>query len=158
MRLLVLGGTHHVGRSVVEVALARGWDVTALNRGVSGPVDVVSRPGHATTRQLLEACVAATGADAELVWVPEDVLEQHGVEAWTQLPCWVPTTGELAGLMASDTSRAASTGLVCRPVEETVRDTWAWVQAEGMPSVRADRPANGLPPDLEQRVLATVGA
>src|ERR1700730_3354532 len=36
MRVLVLGGTHHVGRAVVETALARGDDVTTLNRGVSG--------------------------------------------------------------------------------------------------------------------------
>ena len=135
-----------------------GWLLDALAAGVSGPVDVVSRPGHATTHDLLSACVAATGADAELVWVPEDVIEELGAEPWTQLPCWVPTSGELAGLMASDTSRAASTGLVCRPVEETVRDTWAWVQAEGMPPVRADRPAHGLPPDLEQALLARVGA
>jgi NADPH:quinone reductase-like Zn-dependent oxidoreductase len=35
--VLVLGGTHHVGRSVVEVALARGHSVTTLTRGVSGP-------------------------------------------------------------------------------------------------------------------------
>ena len=41
MRLLVLGGTHHVGRAVVETALAGGWDVTTLNRGLSGP----SAPG-----------------------------------------------------------------------------------------------------------------
>ena len=37
MRLLVLGGTHHVGRAVVETALARGDDVTTLTRGISGP-------------------------------------------------------------------------------------------------------------------------
>ena len=28
MRILVLGGTHHVGRAIVESALARGDDVT----------------------------------------------------------------------------------------------------------------------------------
>jgi uncharacterized protein YbjT (DUF2867 family) len=33
MRLLVLGGTHHVGRAVVEAALARGDEVTTLTRG-----------------------------------------------------------------------------------------------------------------------------
>lgn len=38
MRLLVLGGTRFVGRAVVEDALARGWEVTALNRGVTGSV------------------------------------------------------------------------------------------------------------------------
>src|ERR1700735_1803084 len=37
MRLLVLGGTHHVGRAVAETALSRGDAVTTLTRGVSGP-------------------------------------------------------------------------------------------------------------------------
>src|SRR5258707_8389932 len=37
MRILVLGGTHHVGRAVVEEALARGDQVTTLTWGVSGP-------------------------------------------------------------------------------------------------------------------------
>ena len=36
MRVLVLGGTHHVGRAVVEAALARGDEVTTLTRGLSG--------------------------------------------------------------------------------------------------------------------------
>src|SRR5258708_21378752 len=35
MRLLVLGGTHFVGRAVAETALARGDEVTLLNRGRS---------------------------------------------------------------------------------------------------------------------------
>ncbi len=36
MRLLVLGGTRFVGRAVIEEALVRGWDVTAVNRGITG--------------------------------------------------------------------------------------------------------------------------
>jgi nucleoside-diphosphate-sugar epimerase len=35
MKLLVLGGTHHVGRAIVETALERGDDVSTLNRGLS---------------------------------------------------------------------------------------------------------------------------
>lgn len=35
MKILVLGGTHHVGRALVETALSRGDAVTTLNRGVS---------------------------------------------------------------------------------------------------------------------------
>ncbi|MEV4530208.1 reductase [Streptosporangium sp. NPDC049304] len=35
MKLLVLGGTHHVGRAVVETALQRGDEVSTLNRGLS---------------------------------------------------------------------------------------------------------------------------
>jgi 2'-hydroxyisoflavone reductase len=47
MKLLVLGGTHHVGRAVVETALARGDDVTTLNRGVSGHQPPGARAWHA---------------------------------------------------------------------------------------------------------------
>jgi len=45
-------------------------------------------------------------------------------------------------------------GLVCRPVAETVTDTWRWLQAEGDPAGRPDRPAHGLDPDREREVLA----
>ena len=34
-RLLVLGGSAFVGRAIVDDALARGWDVTTFNRGVT---------------------------------------------------------------------------------------------------------------------------
>src|SRR3954447_19639131 len=37
MRLLVLGGTHFLGRHVVTAALARGHEVATFTRGVSGP-------------------------------------------------------------------------------------------------------------------------
>src|SRR5918997_1340036 len=36
MRLLVLGGTHFLGRHVAAAALARGHDVATFTRGVSG--------------------------------------------------------------------------------------------------------------------------
>jgi 2'-hydroxyisoflavone reductase len=41
MRLLVLGGTRFLGRSIVDEAVSRGYDVTTFTRGVSGH----TRPG-----------------------------------------------------------------------------------------------------------------
>jgi 2'-hydroxyisoflavone reductase len=41
LRLLVLGGTHFVGRVVAETAIERGFDVTLFNRGLSAPGVVV---------------------------------------------------------------------------------------------------------------------
>lgn len=130
------------------------WILNALTSAVRGPVDVISRSGHATMQQLLTACLEVTGSDAELVWVSESDLAAAGAQPWTQLPCWVPETGEFAGFLEADTSRAAATGLSCRPVEETVADTWAWLQADGWPTPREDRPVHGLPADLESRLLA----
>jgi 2'-hydroxyisoflavone reductase len=129
------------------------WLLAGLEGGLAGGVDVVSRSGHATTQSLLEACIAATGSDADLVWFDEATLEAAGAQPWTQLPCWVPESGEFAGFLEGDTSRAAATGLVCRPVQETVADTWAWLQRHGMPAQRPDRDAHGLPLDIEQALL-----
>lgn len=134
--------------------------------GASGPVDVVSAAGHTTMGELLAACVAATADDAaaagnppaELVWVEPEAVLAAGIEPWSQLPVWLPP-GELHdALHGSDTSRAYALGLRPRDVRETVRDTWAWLRAldaagEATPQ-RADRPAVGLPPDLEAATLA----
>ena len=138
----------------VDVRDLAGWLLSGLSTGLAGPVDVASRSGHASTEQLLTACVRATGSGAELVWVSEADLQAHGAEPWTQLPCWVPEAGEFAGFLEADTSRAARTGLVCRPVTDTVTDTWHWLQQNGMPAQRPDRDIHGLPPALEQRILA----
>jgi 2'-hydroxyisoflavone reductase len=40
MDLLVIGGTHFVGRAIVEDAAARGFDVTVFHRGESEPSDL----------------------------------------------------------------------------------------------------------------------
>jgi len=130
------------------------WLLSGLASGLVGPVDVISRSGQATTSDLLGACTAVTGSAAELVWVDDAELEAAGAEPWKQLPCWVPETGEFAGFLEADTSRAAATGLVCRPIVETVTDTWTWIQRDGMPAQRPDRPVHGLPPDLEERLLS----
>ena len=53
-----------------------------------------------------------------------------------------------------DVTAARAAGLTCRPVEETVASTRAWLQAEGDPPRRPGRPAHGLDPEREQQALA----
>lgn len=130
------------------------WALDGLVSGLSGPVDVIGPSGHATTRQLLEACNAVTGSAAELVWIGDDDLQTAGIEPWTQLPCWVPERGEFAGFLEVDTARAAATGLVCRPVVDTARDTWHWLVLDGVPAQRSDRDVHGLPAESEAALLA----
>lgn len=130
-----------------------GWTLDALAAGRSGPYDVVSPSGHTTTAGLLAACVEATGSDARLVWVAEDDVLASGAQPWTQLPVWVPESGDWAGFLEGDTAKAQRAGLQCRPVEETVADTWAWLSAQGHPAQRSDRPVHGLPPELERTIL-----
>jgi len=132
-----------------------GWLLSGLAGGLAGAVDVASRSGAVTTEQLLNACISATGSGAELVWVTEAELAAAGVEPWTHLPCWAPEVGEFAGFLEASTELAATTGLVCRPIQDTVDETWRWIRQEGMPAQRPDRDAHGLPVALEGRVLAS---
>ncbi len=145
----------HPGRPLqfVDARDLAAFVLDRLAAGAGGAVDVASRSGHTTTAGLLRSCVEVTGSDAELVWVDEQRLAAAGAQPWTHLPCWVPTGGEFAGFLEADTSRAAAAGLRCRPVEETVADTWEWLQRAGFPAQRPDRPVHGLPPELEEELL-----
>jgi hypothetical protein len=54
-------------------------------------------------------------------------------------------------------SAAYARGLRCRPVADTIRDTWDWLRRDGMPPARTDRPGVGLSPEQEQRLLSAAG-
>jgi nucleoside-diphosphate-sugar epimerase len=131
-----------------------GWLLDAGERGTCGTFNAVSRPGHATMGSLLGACRDATGSAAELVWLSPAEIGAAGLAGWTELPVWLDPDGEDAGLHDGDVSAALAAGLSCRPVGDTVADTWRWLQAEGFPPPRTDRPPLGLDPDRERAVLA----
>ncbi|MDX6287717.1 MAG: hypothetical protein QOG53_3202 [Frankiales bacterium] len=125
-----------------------------LEKGLSGPYNVVSPPGHTTMGQLLEHVVSVTDSRAELVWVDPSFLVDRGVEPWTELPIWVPPDSEIFSMHCGDVSRAVNAGLICRPIAETVADTWAWMQSAPRPPTRADRPPVGMDRTREQELLA----
>jgi len=129
------------------------WMLSAADRGLGGAYNAVSRPGQATMASLLEAARDATGSRASLVWVSPEVIEAAGIEPWTELPIWAPPDGELASLHDGDVSAAYAAGLACRPVEQTVADTWRWLQQEGYPPPPPGRPEHYLSPDKERRLL-----
>ncbi|MEV5602244.1 NAD-dependent epimerase/dehydratase family protein [Streptomyces sp. NPDC052299] len=131
------------------------WVLGAAERGLHGPYNLVSRPGHTTMGGLLDACVRATGSDAELRWTPAEKILAAGVEPWTDLPVWLPPGEVYDTLHQGDVGLAHATGLRCRPVEETVADTWTWLREIGGEAPRrADRPAVGLAPETEAKLLA----
>ncbi|MEU0633966.1 NAD-dependent epimerase/dehydratase family protein [Streptomyces sp. NPDC005989] len=151
-------GTPDLGLQYIDARDLANWLLDAAGSGLHGPYNLVSRPGHATMGQLLEACARVTGSDAELRWTPTERILAAGVEPWTDLPVWLPP-GELYDtLHCGDVSKAYATGLRCRPVEETVADTWKWLEElGGVAPQRPDRPAVGLDPDVEAALL-TEGA
>jgi len=178
---LILGPHENMGRLTWWLSrIARGGDVLApgdpareiqlidardiarfglccLESGHDEPHLLTSRTGHTTFGGWLEACVRETGSGARLVWAPDEVLLEHKVGIWTGLPLWSPVTEELAEVWNTDVSRTLAAGLECRPIEETVHDTWAWLKETPSLAEEDGRIAGqGLAPDAEQAVLAAL--
>jgi nucleoside-diphosphate-sugar epimerase len=138
----------------VDVRDLAVWLLGSVRARITGVYNVVSRPGHATMRALLEACRAATGSDAELCWTPPETILEAGVGAGHELPLWIPPGHEYRWLHDGDASRAHASGLRCRPVAATVADTWAWMRdLDGPPPLNGTLPAPGLDPEREAELL-----
>jgi nucleoside-diphosphate-sugar epimerase len=140
---------------LVDARDLAGWMLDLAERHVAGAFNGTAPPGRTTMREALEAAVEATGSGARLRWVPDDLLVAHEVEPWDELPLWIPPdTG--AGTWAVGTERAQAAGLRCRPVAETVADTWAWLRdgGEGIGDWRAENRPRGLSPERERELLA----
>jgi len=153
---VVAPGPPDAGIQYIDARDLADWLLDAAAGGLSGAYNTVSHPGHATMGELLDACVQVTGSRARLRWTDPETLLAAGVEPWTDLPVWLPA-GELHDtLHRGDVSKAHAAGLRCRPVGETVADTWAWMRdLGGTVPQRPDRPAVGLDARTEAKLLGT---
>src|SRR5204862_6720564 len=128
------------------------WMLGLAARRTAGVFNAVGR--RHTMAEVLEAC--RTDAPAELVWVGEDELLAAGIEPWSQLPLWIPSSWrEFAGFFAVDGARAFAAGLRPRPLAGTARDTLASLRGDGEPVARGRtirEPA--LDPAIEARLIA----
>jgi nucleoside-diphosphate-sugar epimerase len=134
----------------VDVRDLAAFVLHAISGELSGAMNVTAPIGHATYGEMLAACREVTGAAAELVWVDDQWLSEQDVTPWTEIPLWRTA----AGVWNVSSARAEAAGLSCRPLRETVADTWAWMQGEEpMPHERAAE--IGIDPGKEQRLLDT---
>ncbi|GAB2934414.1 NAD-dependent epimerase/dehydratase family protein [Streptomyces heilongjiangensis] len=148
-------GPRDLGVQYIDARDLAGWTLDAAEAGLTGPYNISSPVGHCTMGDILDACVEVTGSDADLCWVGPDTIAAAGIQPWTDLPLWLPP-GELHETMhRGNVAKAVSAGLRCRPVRDTVADTWAWLQRLGGPAPqRADRPRLGLDPAMERALLS----
>jgi 2'-hydroxyisoflavone reductase len=157
------------------VRLARGGEVLAPGDG-SDPVQIIDardlaewtiRMAEAHTlgtfnatgpkhplqmKEMLAGIAAAIHADAQLLWIPTDFLESEKVEAWSDMPVWVPAQGETAGFAKRSITKALAAGLTFRPLEATAADTLAWFKQQ--PSERQAKLRAGLTSAREEAVLS----
>jgi nucleoside-diphosphate-sugar epimerase len=142
------------GRSIQPVDV-RDVAAFALSQAAAeaGGAFNVAAEGHDTMGDFLNACLLATGNGGELRWAPDEVLIAHGVKQWTELPLWRTSPGA----WAVDASAARAAGLWCRPLTQTVADTWSWLSSGGAPVEHPRWADHGISPEREAAILAALG-
>jgi 2'-hydroxyisoflavone reductase len=149
-----------------EMQLIDARDIAAfgldqIEAGGAGRFLTSGTMANTTFGGLLGDCVDVTGSGAELVWADDSFLVDQEVEEWTELPMWVPDTSDAAGIWLPSSAKALNAGLRCRPVTETVHDTWKQLQSEMRLTPKAhrpDTPGQGIDPGKEHRILAAWAA
>jgi 2'-hydroxyisoflavone reductase len=137
---------------VMDVRDLAEFAVRCMEQGTNGVFNATSAPGELTMGEMLEACRRVSGSDATFTWADTKFLEAHEVAAWSDMPVWVPLTGEEAGHPFVDVSRALKAGLVYRPISETVRGTLDWWAT--VPQERKDAPLKaGITAEREAELL-----
>jgi nucleoside-diphosphate-sugar epimerase len=132
----------------VDVRDVAAFTLDCVTLARAGIYNVTAPIGRETFGGMLDACRGVTGSHARSVWVPDAVLLRWGVRQWSELPLWRTHPG----VWHVDSARAHAAGLTCRPIRETVRDTWAWM-ATAERSVDARSVEIGLDPRREERIL-----
>jgi 2'-hydroxyisoflavone reductase len=134
----------------IDVRDLAAWIVRCLDMRTVGVFNATGNPLPVGT--LLDTCRTASGSDARFTWVDAAFLEARKVSAWSDLPCWLPPTGEDAGGNQVSNARAVARGLVFRPLKDTCKDTLAWWKAQ--PAERQAKLKSGLTADRETSLLA----
>jgi 2'-hydroxyisoflavone reductase len=100
-----------------------------LDKGLEGTHNATSPAGQWTMGAVVDALRKVAGPKAPApAWVDEAVLVEKKVEPWTGLPLWIPLSfADEAGFMQIDCTKAERAGLRTRRLEDTVRDTAAWL-------------------------------
>jgi 2'-hydroxyisoflavone reductase len=125
-------GTPRDRIQVIDVRDLARFMIEAIERGTGGTFNLVSPPGRFTMGQLLDASVAAARRLAKptvaptVTWVPAGFLAAQKIEPWSDMPVWLPASGDSAAFADTSAARALQAGLSVRPLRETVFDTLAW--------------------------------
>jgi 2'-hydroxyisoflavone reductase len=128
------------------------WTIRVAEQRALGAFNATGPARPLTTRAMLEEIARGVHARPRLTWVSTACLDARKVEAWSDLPVWVPAQGDSAGFARRDIRRALAAGLTFRPLPATAADTLAWFRT--LPADRQAKLRAGLTPDREAELLA----
>ncbi|MCE9645497.1 MAG: SDR family oxidoreductase [Chloroflexi bacterium] len=134
---------------IIDVRDLSDFVVELIEQNVSGVFNATGPDHELRFGYLLDTCKLVSASDAKFKWAPLEFLIKNKVEPWSDLPAWLPDSGENAGSSRVDVTKAVRAGLKFLPLEKTVRDTLDWANTRPVDhNWRA-----GLTPGREKELL-----
>jgi 2'-hydroxyisoflavone reductase len=128
------------------------WTIRTAEERHLGVYNATGPARPLSMRGMLTGISGAIHAEPKLTWVPAPFLDAEKVSAWSDMPVWVPGSGDTAGFARRSIRRALGAGLTYRPLAATAVDTLAWFRTQ--PAERQAKLRAGLTPEREAEVLA----
>jgi 2'-hydroxyisoflavone reductase len=105
---------------VIDARDLAGWIIGMAENRRAGIYNATGAEDDLTFGKMLEEIRAVSRSDAEFVWASEEFLESQKVEAWSEMPLWLPE--EYNGIFEVRNDKAIADGLKFRPRAETIKD------------------------------------
>jgi 2'-hydroxyisoflavone reductase len=128
------------------------WTIRMAESRTVGTFNATGPEHPIQMREMLTTIAAAIHSDARITWVASDFLEAHKIEAWSDMPVWVPGRGDSAGFARRNIRKAVSAGLTFRPLAITASDTLDWFRQ--LPASRQAKLKAGMSPAREEELLS----
>jgi 2'-hydroxyisoflavone reductase len=134
-----------VGRFVVSCAENNRFGIY----NTTGPKKMIL-----TFRKFLESCKAHTQSQAEIVWVEESFLRDHGVRSFDDMPLWIPLH-EDPGFMQISHQKSIQHSFQFSDLSATYRDILSWYEngLGGSHQFGRENDSVGITQQKEQQLL-----
>lgn len=129
----------------IDVRDLAAWTVSLIEKGGAGTMHASG--SEYTMAEVVTACMSKD-KNTTVTWVTEEFLNANEVRGWMELPLWLPSDS-LVGMLQLNNAKAFESGLITRPLVETVRDTLSWDLQRDPDVVRQA----GLKPEREKQLL-----
>lgn len=128
------------------------WTIRMVEKGAAGIYNATGPAKALPIGDMLGGIKTALNSNATFTWADANFLEAQKVAPWSDMPVWVPPSGEEGGMGRTSIKKALAEGLTFRPLDVTARDTLAWFKTQ--PEERQAKLKAGLTSEREAEVLA----
>jgi 2'-hydroxyisoflavone reductase len=136
---------------LIDVRDLAEWTIRLAESRTPGVFNATGPAQPMTMRDMLAMIASSLQVSPTITWASTQFLEAQHIQAWSDMPVWVPAEGDSAGFARRSIERALKAGLTFRPLATTSADTLAWFRQQ--PDARQAKLRAGLTPDRENAAL-----